>query len=198
MSPCRTYRREARAFAGQGSRQTTSAQILTVLVETGCIFCSMWALYVALIATDDPDSVSPGDIVLHAYHPLSGIYPTVVILVVGMRRLKKEMLLETRPSRGLCFADSGETELRMRSFKCESLDEATAPTSQDETIGGTGTIEGTGTLLRSGSSVAGSSSGDDHDLGRVASTAGDCRTYALDSMDIGSPLDGHRLSTRWT
>ncbi|KAI5894490.1 uncharacterized protein SCHCODRAFT_02210277 [Schizophyllum commune H4-8] len=122
------YQREARIFLSRGSRRTGPGKVLVVLLETGLISCSLWMVYIILAAIDDPDTSTPGDVILQAYHSLSGIYPTVVILVVAMRRPETESFLEVEISRGLRF--EGRVELAT-SFAWDPA--TTDSTAQDHT-----------------------------------------------------------------
>ncbi|KAL1712996.1 hypothetical protein EV715DRAFT_188514, partial [Schizophyllum commune] len=112
----RSYRRDITSFLKQKS---DVGKLLTVLLETGVICCSIWIVYVALASTDHPGTYSASDTILHAYHSLSGIYPTLVILVIALRRHEMQSLVQTNLSQGVRFRDLGEATASAQSEDTE-------------------------------------------------------------------------------
>ena len=76
--------------------------------------------------------------ILRLIHPLQGMYPTIVILVIAMRRSEAESLVQTHVSQGMRFADPDEITERVRYVESISAsvsssgDRTTAPATRSD------------------------------------------------------------------
>ncbi|KAI4518944.1 hypothetical protein K525DRAFT_287723 [Schizophyllum commune Loenen D] len=88
-----------------GWRKTSRAEkILVLLLESGTLYCILWAVRFGIDLYDGAGTV---------YVVYSGILPTLILLVVAMRRsATTSLLLSTQISHGMRFADGAETHDR--------------------------------------------------------------------------------------
>ncbi|KAL1759409.1 hypothetical protein FB107DRAFT_287649 [Schizophyllum commune] len=103
-----------------GWRKTSRAEkILVLLLESGTLYCMLWAVRFGIDMYDGAGIV---------YLVYSGILPTLILLVVAMRRsATTSLLLSTQVSHGMRFADCAETQDRslttLDGTQLDSLDE---------------------------------------------------------------------------
>ncbi|KAJ6567070.1 hypothetical protein B0H19DRAFT_1139311 [Mycena capillaripes] len=88
------YRRNLRQYLNRGNRTTKVESVLILLLESGGLYCAFWILMML------GDFGYFKDFGLEWVQPnVSGIYPTVIILVVSQRKmLSQEVLTYTAPS----------------------------------------------------------------------------------------------------
>ncbi|KAI5889518.1 uncharacterized protein SCHCODRAFT_02601599 [Schizophyllum commune H4-8] len=101
-------------------RKTSRAErILILLLESGTLYCILWVVRFGIDLYDGAGTV---------YLVYSGILPTLILLVVAMRRsATTSLLLSTQVSQGMRFADGAETQGRslttLDETQLDSLDE---------------------------------------------------------------------------
>ncbi|KAL1679069.1 hypothetical protein EV122DRAFT_289952 [Schizophyllum commune] len=86
------YRRDIKFNLDPLGRKTRLEKILVLLVESGFIYCFLWAFALAVqYLGGDGAFFALYSIVGRAYHSISGIYPTIIILAVAMQRSEESL-----------------------------------------------------------------------------------------------------------
>lgn len=133
------YRRDIKPSFNNWIKTTTVERVLALLVESGFVYCIIWAVYIATKFIKGGESGLTGFSVFRsAYHNISGIYPCLIVIVIGMQRDENEMesmdLPSTPISQPLYFASeasgplrsAGERELQSRGARDEDTNNAMA------------------------------------------------------------------------
>ncbi|KAI5890039.1 uncharacterized protein SCHCODRAFT_02630700 [Schizophyllum commune H4-8] len=105
------YRRDIKFNLDPLGRKTRLEKILVLLVESGFIYCFLWAFALAVqYIGGDGAFFALYSIVGRAYHSISGIYPTIIILAVAMQRSEESLFTArqeaSEPIRSLRFERS--------------------------------------------------------------------------------------------
>ncbi|KAI9450404.1 hypothetical protein BJY52DRAFT_1356837 [Lactarius psammicola] len=78
------HRTSIRRYLGEGSGSVRVERVFSLLIESGCIYCCPWVLYLisAFFVIPDPGfSVMESVLVF-----ISGLYPTLIIIIVAMQK----------------------------------------------------------------------------------------------------------------
>ncbi|KAL1675674.1 hypothetical protein EV122DRAFT_195421, partial [Schizophyllum commune] len=98
------YRRDIKGSLGLYTRKSQVETVLVLLVESGCLYSLLWAVYLAFLLTAGTGGSTVTNYVGTAIHSISGIHPTIVVLVV-MHTATAESLIDTaQVSHALHFA----------------------------------------------------------------------------------------------
>ncbi|KAI5835352.1 hypothetical protein K523DRAFT_260799 [Schizophyllum commune Tattone D] len=105
------YRRDIKFNLDPLGRKTRLEKILVLLVESGFIYCFLWAFALAVqYLGGDGAFFALYSIVGRAYHSISGIYPTIIILAVAMQRSEESIFTARQdasaPTQSLRFEGS--------------------------------------------------------------------------------------------
>ncbi|KAI0319461.1 hypothetical protein OF83DRAFT_792022 [Amylostereum chailletii] len=79
------YRRSIGAHLCEGGGKGRVEKILTLLVESGVIYCCIWAVYIASNATPALQGTF-AIFIEDGVPPFSGIYPTIIIVIVCLQK----------------------------------------------------------------------------------------------------------------
>ncbi|KAL1707733.1 hypothetical protein EV121DRAFT_277725 [Schizophyllum commune] len=103
------YRRDIKGSLGLYTRKSQVETVLVLLVESGCLYSLLWAVYLAFLLTAGTGGSTVTNYVGTAIHSISGIHPTIVVLVV-MHAATAESLIDTaQVSHALHFVDTRES-----------------------------------------------------------------------------------------
>ncbi|KAL1701522.1 hypothetical protein EV121DRAFT_294165 [Schizophyllum commune] len=82
------YVREVKRLVGDWRQSTQIERVLTLLLESGTIYCVLWAVRFGLdVGVDDASTTYDAySVVSAAYHSIAGILPTLIVFVVAMER----------------------------------------------------------------------------------------------------------------
>ncbi|KAI4524474.1 hypothetical protein K523DRAFT_244756, partial [Schizophyllum commune Tattone D] len=127
----RYFRRNVQGILGPWAT-TRVGKILVLLVESGLIYCLIWAVYLVINITEGPNTLAAYGVITAAYHSIAGIYPTFIVLVVAMQRSAAESICETRISHSVHFASSGKGKGRSTNDTGTTTDTYTNATNTGE------------------------------------------------------------------
>ncbi|KAL1745423.1 hypothetical protein HDZ31DRAFT_81987 [Schizophyllum fasciatum] len=103
-----SYQRNIKSSFSPSTRMTQVQKVLLLLVESGFLYVLIWTFFLVIILLEIPSF--PYFIIGSIYHDIAGIYPTFIILVVGLQRSVTETLLEPQASHTIHFAcDNAQT-----------------------------------------------------------------------------------------
>ncbi|KAL1685897.1 hypothetical protein GGG16DRAFT_97417 [Schizophyllum commune] len=100
-----SYQRNIKPSFSPWTRMTQVQKVLLLLVESGFLYVLIWAFFLIIILLELPSF--PYFIIGSIYHDIAGIYPTFIILVVGLQRSATETLLDPQASHTIHFAAAG-------------------------------------------------------------------------------------------
>ncbi|KAL1667807.1 hypothetical protein GGF50DRAFT_86542 [Schizophyllum commune] len=106
------YRRDIKGSLGLYTRKSQVETVLVLLVESGCLYSLLWAVYLAFLLTAGTGGSTVTNYVGTAIHSISGIHPTVVVLVVMHAATAESMIDTAHVSHALQFADTPEPQSR--------------------------------------------------------------------------------------
>ncbi|KAI0056961.1 hypothetical protein BV25DRAFT_1920599 [Artomyces pyxidatus] len=96
------YRVSVKAHLNEDNAATKVEKILALLVESGVVYCVMWIFYILAAFRVFPD---PGDSILDGIMvQVSGIYPTIIIILVCLQKSPCEKYATQELDRSLSFA----------------------------------------------------------------------------------------------
>ncbi|KAL1713575.1 hypothetical protein EV715DRAFT_258294 [Schizophyllum commune] len=98
------YQRNIKPSFSPWTRMTQVQKVLLLLVESGFLYVLIWAFFLIIILLELPSF--PYFIIGSIYHDIAGIYPTFIILVVGLQRSATETLLDPQASHTIHFANA--------------------------------------------------------------------------------------------
>ncbi|KAL1725907.1 hypothetical protein EV714DRAFT_287603 [Schizophyllum commune] len=106
------YQHNIRKFLGPLTHRTRVEKVLVLLLESGFAYCLVWVAGLVIQVLNGGDvTISAYGIVGQAYHCISGIYPTAVVLAIITQREEMHSVLFSAHS--LKFASgSSEDELQ--------------------------------------------------------------------------------------
>ncbi|KAL1662842.1 hypothetical protein GGF50DRAFT_103686 [Schizophyllum commune] len=99
-----SYQRNIKPSFSPWTRMTQVQKVLLLLVESGFLYVLIWAFFLIIILLELPNF--PYFIIGSIYHDIAGIYPTFIILVVGLQRSATETLLDPQASHTIHFASA--------------------------------------------------------------------------------------------
>ncbi|KAI5899680.1 uncharacterized protein SCHCODRAFT_01187281 [Schizophyllum commune H4-8] len=115
------YRRDIKGSLGLYTRKSQVERVLVLLVESGCLYSLLWAVYLTFLLTAGTGGSTVTNYVGTAIHSISGIHPIVVVLVV-MHATTAEHLIDTaQVSHALHFVDTQEGRIVGLSSGCMDL-----------------------------------------------------------------------------
>ncbi|THU84304.1 hypothetical protein K435DRAFT_870420 [Dendrothele bispora CBS 962.96] len=79
-----TFRKQVKILWNEYNKQTRSESVLKLLVESGCIYCFVWAL--RIIAALGPIPVQVDGVMVVVLPHITYIYPTLVIYLVSLQK----------------------------------------------------------------------------------------------------------------
>ncbi|KAL1701509.1 hypothetical protein EV121DRAFT_211963 [Schizophyllum commune] len=99
------YRREIKNLIGPWRKTTRVERVLILLLESGFGYCFIWAGSIALDRSKTTDeNLAASRALGTTYHSIAGIYPTLIVLIVGMQRsAASSLLLSTQVSQSMEF-----------------------------------------------------------------------------------------------
>ncbi|KAI5889533.1 uncharacterized protein SCHCODRAFT_01357952 [Schizophyllum commune H4-8] len=99
------YRREIKNLMGPWRKTTRVERVLVLLLESGFGYCFIWAGSIALDRSKTTDeNLAASRALGTTYHSIAGIYPTLIVLIVGMQRsAASSLMLSTQVSRSMAF-----------------------------------------------------------------------------------------------
>ncbi|KAL1748782.1 hypothetical protein HDZ31DRAFT_59961 [Schizophyllum fasciatum] len=120
------YLRTVKPAVSESRKPTWAEKILILLLESGTIYCFLWAVRFAIDLDDSEDAsvtYAAYSVMGAAYPSIAGILPTLILLAVALQRSATSSLLSgTQMSHRIQFADA--TELQDRSS--DATDDLTA------------------------------------------------------------------------
>ncbi|KAL1719716.1 hypothetical protein EV715DRAFT_198290, partial [Schizophyllum commune] len=75
------YRRDVKGNLGLSTKRTQVEKVLTMLVESGSVYCLIWLAHLIAQSVIGAAGFTPTRLVDTALHSISAIYPTVVVLI---------------------------------------------------------------------------------------------------------------------
>ncbi|KAL1718963.1 hypothetical protein EV715DRAFT_273181 [Schizophyllum commune] len=99
------YRREIKNLIGPWRKTTRVERVLVLLLESGFGYCFIWAGSIALDRSKTTDeNLAASRALGTTYHSIAGIYPTLIVLIVGMQRsAASSLMLSTQVSQSMEF-----------------------------------------------------------------------------------------------
>ncbi|KAL1672426.1 hypothetical protein EV122DRAFT_224693 [Schizophyllum commune] len=99
------YRREIKNLIGPWRKTTRVERVLILLLESGFGYCFIWAGSIALDRSKTTDeNLAASRALGTTYHSIAGIYPTLIVLIVGMQRsAASSLMLSTQVSQSMEF-----------------------------------------------------------------------------------------------
>ncbi|KAL1759421.1 hypothetical protein FB107DRAFT_205023 [Schizophyllum commune] len=125
------YRREIKDLMGPWRRRTRVERVLVLLLESGFGYCFIWVGSIILDRSKTTDgNLAASRALGTTYHSIAGIYPTLIVLIVGMQRsAASSLLLSTQVSRSMEFVP-GPPEGPIYIEKTQGINEVvTSPSS---------------------------------------------------------------------
>ncbi|KAL1748704.1 hypothetical protein HDZ31DRAFT_29141 [Schizophyllum fasciatum] len=130
------YRRDIKSSFGPATKTTRVERVLVLLVESGLVYCLIWAVYLVINITEGPDTLAVYGVISAAYHTIAGIYPTFIVLVVAMQRSAAESICGgTQLSHSVHFASTWKGK------RPSTSGGATTSTMNDDLNGGVNTAD---------------------------------------------------------
>ncbi|KAL1669010.1 hypothetical protein GGF50DRAFT_45219 [Schizophyllum commune] len=100
------YRRDVKGNLGLSTKRTQVEKVLTMLVESGSVYCLIWLAHLIAQSVIGAAGFTPTRLVDTALHSISAIYPTVVVLI-AMHSNTTQTLLS---SHALNFAGGADVQ----------------------------------------------------------------------------------------
>ncbi|KAL1710173.1 hypothetical protein EV121DRAFT_193324 [Schizophyllum commune] len=105
----RYYRRDVKGNLGLSTKRTQVEKVLTMLVESGSVYCLIWLAHLIAQSVIGAAGFTPTRLVDTALHSISAIYPTVVVLI-AMHSNTTQTLLSSQISHALNFAGGADAQ----------------------------------------------------------------------------------------
>ncbi|KAL1746660.1 hypothetical protein HDZ31DRAFT_33635 [Schizophyllum fasciatum] len=83
---CWYYRRDVKGRLGLFTHTTTVEKAIVVLAESGLVICLVWIVNLVIKISAGADTFGIYGIIGVAYHSISGIYPTFIVLVIAIQK----------------------------------------------------------------------------------------------------------------
>ncbi|THU80931.1 hypothetical protein K435DRAFT_809497 [Dendrothele bispora CBS 962.96] len=99
-----TFRKQVKILWNEYNKQTRSESVLKLLVESGCIYCFVWAL--TIIAALGPIPIQVDAALVAVIPHITYIYPTLIIYLVSLQKSQNETTYLGDISRPIQFASS--------------------------------------------------------------------------------------------
>ncbi|KAL1719747.1 hypothetical protein EV715DRAFT_272411 [Schizophyllum commune] len=80
------YRRDVKGRLGISERASPVEKVIVLFVESGLVICSIWVVNLIIKVTKSANTFGVYGILGVAYHSISGIYPTFIILVIALQK----------------------------------------------------------------------------------------------------------------
>ncbi|KAI4517210.1 hypothetical protein K525DRAFT_211421 [Schizophyllum commune Loenen D] len=103
------YRRDVKGNLGLSTKRTQVEKVLTMLVESGSVYCLIWLAHLIAQSVIGAAGFTPTRLVDTALHSISAIYPTVVVLI-AMHSNTTQTLLSSQISHALNFAGGADAQ----------------------------------------------------------------------------------------
>ncbi|KAL1695921.1 hypothetical protein GGG16DRAFT_108602 [Schizophyllum commune] len=103
------YRRDVKGNLGLSTKRTQVEKVLTMLVESGSVYCLIWLAHLIAQSVIGAAGFTPTRLVDTALHSISAIYPTVVVLI-AMHSNTTQTLLSSQISHALNFAGGADVQ----------------------------------------------------------------------------------------
>ncbi|KAL1756299.1 hypothetical protein FB107DRAFT_211584 [Schizophyllum commune] len=103
------YRRDVKGNLGLSTKRTQVENVLTMLVESGSVYCLIWLAHLIAQSVIGAAGFTPTRLVDTALHSISAIYPTLVVLI-AMHSNTTQTLLSSQISHALNFAGGADAQ----------------------------------------------------------------------------------------
>ncbi|KAL1661662.1 hypothetical protein GGF50DRAFT_90507 [Schizophyllum commune] len=130
------YRRNKNSI-GLWRSKTRVERVFFLLVESGSLYCMLWTLSLVLdLIHDKFGRLDAYRFIGVTYHsiavrtPITGIYPTLIILVVAMQRYAGPKSFSSRDTRCMCTVNTIEMQERQTTEDTLTVDEPVSSTSK--------------------------------------------------------------------
>ncbi|KAL1735465.1 hypothetical protein EV714DRAFT_233370 [Schizophyllum commune] len=130
------YRRNKNPI-GLWRSKTRVERVFFLLVESGSLYCMLWTLSLVLdLIHDKIGRLDAYRFIGVTYHsiavrtPITGIYPTLIILVVAMQRYAGPKSFSSRDTRCMCTVNTIEMQERQTTEDTLTVDEPVSSTSK--------------------------------------------------------------------
>ncbi|KAL1729575.1 hypothetical protein EV714DRAFT_284892 [Schizophyllum commune] len=80
------YRRDVKGRLGIFERASPVEKVIVLFVESGLVICSIWVVNLIIKVTESANTFGVYGILGVAYHSISGIYPTFIVLVIALQK----------------------------------------------------------------------------------------------------------------
>ncbi|KAL1710202.1 hypothetical protein EV121DRAFT_275761 [Schizophyllum commune] len=80
------YRRGVKGRLGIFERASQVEKVIVLFVESGLVICSIWVVNLIIKVTESANTFGVYGILGVAYHSISGIYPTFIILLIALQK----------------------------------------------------------------------------------------------------------------
>ncbi|KAI5890191.1 uncharacterized protein SCHCODRAFT_01155569 [Schizophyllum commune H4-8] len=80
------YRRDVKGRLGIFERASLVEKVIVLFVESGLVICSIWAVNLIIKVIKSANTFGAYGILGAAYHSISGIYPTFIVLVIALQK----------------------------------------------------------------------------------------------------------------
>ncbi|KAI5828102.1 hypothetical protein K523DRAFT_307943 [Schizophyllum commune Tattone D] len=98
------YRRDIKGSLGLFTKKSQVERVLVLLLETGFIYCVVWALYIAFESNDPGAGFTPMQILSVVIPFITGLYPPVIVIITLQHNKPQSLLQSAQISHALRFA----------------------------------------------------------------------------------------------